>query len=259
MSVGWHFAATVIKGIGLLVWKSDLSFPLRDTMLNEQHPQNHQPTRYCAAKKVIRAEESDGISSDLHAIIGLMVGEGFLIYLTEAGTVNRVNLDEEGFDSTRLTSYQLQQFAATPKLSYLSGSFYSFGLFNTAGDVLIGDFRTEQDSPPSIYPGLQRRGVIGLSWGDWHALALCEDGSILSWGKELRGNGCLGMGYSDFDDARERGLRVERGEVYTLQPMRIQGFGGDEDKFAFCVAAAGWHSAALVADFKVPEARKREW
>jgi SCF-associated factor 1 len=251
MAVGWHFAAAVIKDIGLVVWKTDVP---------EHEP--YPPTlkqRNLKARLIERPEETDENRAETE-IIGLMVGDGYLVYLTKAGTVHRANVNDDTFSTTiPLSSFLLEQFKTTPQLSYLSGSFYHFGLFNTAGQVLIGNVSTQQTTSPLIPPGLQNRGIIGLSWGDWHALALCEDGSMLSWGKELRANGCLGMGYSDVEEARRMGLTVERMDVGSVEPRRIKGFGGMEDKFVFCVAAAGWHSAALVADFKVVEPRRREW
>ena len=251
MAVGWHFAAAVIKDIGLIVWKTDVP----------QH-EPYPPTikqRNLKARRIERPEEIDNDPTSTE-IIGLMVGDGYLVYLTKAGTVHRANISDETISATTpLCSFPLEKYKTTPQLSYLSGSFYHFGLFNTAGQVLTGNVSTQRTTPPLIPPGLQHRGVIGLSWGDWHALALCEDGSILSWGKELRANGCLGMGYQDLEEARTMGLIVERMEVGSVEPRRLKGFGGTDEKFAFCVAAAGWHSAALVADFKVLEPRRREW
>ena len=256
IAAGWRYAAAVIKGIGLMVWKSGLPRP--EPYIVNFPPMEKQRT--CKARVISRTEEIDNESRNELEIIGLMVGDGYLVYLTQEGTVHRVTITDETFDATDSpSSFLLEQFTTTPQLSYLSGSFYHFGLFNTAGEVLIGNVSTKPNSPPITPAGLQHRGVIGLSWGDWHALALCDDGSILSWGKELRANGCLGMGYRDTEEARSMGLTIERNEVSSVEPRKITGFGGIEDKFAFCVAAAGWHSAALVADFKVQEPRKREW
>jgi hypothetical protein len=70
----------------------------------------------------------------------------------------------------------------------------------------------------------------------------------------------LGLGYQDHADARRMGLAIPLDNVVICsEPRRVPGFGGRDDKFAFCVAAAGWHSAALVADFKVQEPRRRRW
>lgn len=251
MAVGWHFAAAVIKDIGLVVWNTDVP-------QDEPYPPTLKQ-RNVKASRIECRKHIDDDPVDIE-IIGLMVGDGYLIYLTKEGTVHRANLNDSIFSATTpVSSFPLEQFKTTPQLSYLSGSFRHFSLFNTTGEVLVGNVSTQQTTPPLIPPGLQNRGVISLSWGDWHALALCEDGSILSWGKELRANGCLGMGYQDLEEARSMGLIVERMEVGSVEPRRVKGFGGKEDKFAFCVAAGGWHSAALVADFKVLEPRKREW
>jgi SCF-associated factor 1 len=251
-AVGWHFAAAVVEGVGLVFWKSDL----------EQAPDLTMNERLCRVRRIIRSEEvGEMASSTEFEIIGLMVGDGYLVYLTDAGTVYRVTLSHEIFEAASTpSSFLLKHFITTPKLSYLSGSFLHFGLFNTTGTVLIGNVDSTAHEHPISMPSLQNRGMVGLSWGDWHGLALCEDGSILSWGKELQSNGCLGLGYHDHADARQMGLAIAlNDEVVCAEPRRVPGFGGREDKFAFCVAAAGWHSAALVADFKVRETRKRQW
>lgn len=253
-SVGWHFAAAVIEGVGLVFWKTEVPpEQARDLTLKE---------RSCLARRIIRTEEiGETVSSTEFEIIGLMAGDGYLIYLIDTGEVYRVTLTHETFESSSTpSSVLLKHFVANPKLSYLNGSFLHFGLFNTTGTVLVGNVGSTADKHPITIPSLQNRGVIGLSWGDWHGLALCEDGSILSWGKELRSNGCLGLGYQDHADARRMGLEIPLDNlVICSEPRRVPGFGGREDKFAFCVAAAGWHSAALVADFKVQELRRRRW
>jgi len=256
MAGGWVFSAAVIKGIGIMVWKSDVTPEERNKFVERQTTQPHMRERN--ARLVSRPEETQLDSVMVHDpsvldIIGLMVGDGYLVYLTERGTVHRANFDDSMFEPEAQgpTSFLFKKFVATPKLSYLSGSFLHFGLFNTAGDVFIGNATTQEDTDPYIYEGLQRRGVIAIACGDWHALALCEDGSILSWGKELQRNGCLGMGYKFDADATEMGLIVAGQHISCPEPRKVPGFGGQEDRFAFCVAAAGWHSAALVADFKV--------
>jgi len=262
MAAGWRYAAAVFKGIGLMVWKSERTDEERQQVISSPLPPSSTERIY-KARKVLRIEEIENPEAikDLE-IIGLMVGDGYLVYLTRSGTVHRVNVTDDIFASTSPPeSFCLEKFTTSPPLCYLSGSFDHFGLFNTTGSVLVGNHQTGSTTPPEIMPGLQEKDIIALSWGDWHALALCEDGSILSWGRELSANGCLGLGYKNWEEARQTGLVVNRGEVVTPEgeTRRIPGFGGAEDKFAFCVAAAGWHSAALVADFKVKEVRKRDW
>jgi SCF-associated factor 1 len=253
MAAGWQFAAAVFKDIGLMVWKPDVSETDRSSLRHNSFLPGYIMQRNCNARRITRLEDVDDPE-----IIGLMVGDGFLVYLTKGGFVYRVNISEESFTtSSPVESFRLEHFVTTPKLSYISGSFNHFGVFNTAGDVLVGNAMTMADTNPTINPALQRLGIIGLSWGDWHALALCENGEVLSWGRELRGNGSLGMGYVDLQEATAMGLHVDGREVSNPEPRKVTGF--DEDKFAFCVAAAGWHSAALVADFKVQEPRRKEW
>jgi SCF-associated factor 1 len=262
MAAGWRFSAAVIKGIGLIVWEPTVPNH-RETMVRLANNMITKTPleRNWRARRILRTEEVDTNTLSANSeIIGLMVGDGYLVYLTELGTVHRVNITDDILtSSSQPSSFLLEKFSISPKLSYLSGSFFHFGLFNTTGDVLVGNVQTGPDTPPSIEEGLQHRGVIALSWGDWHGLALCEDGSVLSWGRELWKNGCLGMGYQSLDEAREMGLQVVDNGIVSDIPRKVPGFGGEENNFAFCVAAAGWHSAALVADFKAQEVRKRDW
>jgi SCF-associated factor 1 len=243
MSAGWNFAAAVFKGIGLMVWNPLV--PRADVLRfrTQDFQDGHVMLRQYKARQITRTEE-DGDPE----IIGLMVGDHFLVYLTREGHVYRATISDDAFAaSTPITSFRLEQFVTTPKLSYISGSFNHFGLFNTAGDVLFGDEKAQHDTPPRIDPTFQRCGVISLAWGDWHALALFEDGSMFAWGRELRANGCLGMGYRDMEHAREMQLQVDELSVGSRVPRAVTWF--SRDRFAFCVAAAGWHSAALVANF----------
>jgi SCF-associated factor 1 len=254
VAAGWRHAGAVIKHVGLVVWCTDLPPAERDQV--QLHPQ--QP-RIWKARKIHRPELSGHQPSDFE-IIGLMVGDGFLVYLTKKGSVHRVSFNDESFDRPEPpSSFVLNRFTTAPQLCYLSGSFSHFGLFNKTGEVLCGNADTGEDSEPIITTGLQHSGIISITWGDWHALALCENGSILSWGKELRLNGCLGLGYDSPEDAVQMGLVVTREGVSCSEPRTIKGFGENEPKFAFCAAAGGWHSAALVADFKVQKPSIRQW
>jgi hypothetical protein len=249
-AVGWYHVAAVFKDAGLIVWNTDREAEERQRVIDA----GEVPSTRTFPGHLIDRTELPSEEQNLD-IISLMLGENYLIYLTHAGTVHRVDLPSDL--TSPLLSAPLIHFTTTPKLSHLSGSFRHFALFNSLGTVLLGTNETTSNSPPTVPPSLQHRGVLQLISGDWHFIALLEDGSVIVWGTELSANGCLGMGYEDLDEARAMGLTVDGGEVIAREPVRVPFFEGGE-RFAFCVAAGGWHSAALVADFKVRE-YARDW
>jgi len=230
LATGWDCAATVLKGLGLVVWQE-----------GEEWPDKHDELR---PAKLIKSE---------YSIVGLMAGWGYLVFLTEEGSVYRV---DGLFTNSELSPILLKKFVGSEKFTSISGNLSQFGVFNSAGEVFIGNDRTRMNDLPLILPGLQRKGIVNISWGDWHALALLEDGSVLSWGKELRANGCLGLGYSDLAMAKSMDLEVENEfrpkseggyDIVTNEPRKVA-FG--ESEFVLGIAAGGWHSGALVVDSK---------
>jgi SCF-associated factor 1 len=107
--------------------------------------------------------------------------------------------------------------------------------------------------------GLQGRSVTSVKTGDYHSLALTTEGSCYSWGENAAGQ--LGLG----DDIATWSVRES---IHTDEPTLIRFGRGDEDtclskerdpvgdffpshskrRFVFSIAAAGWHSGALVVD-----------
>jgi SCF-associated factor 1 len=168
VAAGRDFAAAVLAGIGLVVWQED------DRVMDKHGG--------------LRSARSIPVE---YSILDLTVGWHFLICLTEEGGVYRIDglSAESEFSIT-----PLKKFVGTQKFTSVSGNFSNFGVLNSAGEVFIGDDKTGMNDPPVVLPGLQCQGIMRLSWGDYHTLALCKDGSVLAWGKESNANGCLGLG-----------------------------------------------------------------
>jgi SCF-associated factor 1 len=225
VAAGRSFAAAVLAGIGPVVWQED------DRVMDKHAG--------------LRSARSIPVE---YSIIGLTVGWHFLICLTEEGGVYRIDGLSEG---SEFSVTPLQKFVGTQKFTSISGNFWKFGVLNPAGEVFIGDENTGMNDPPIVLPGLQRQGIVRLSWGDYHTLALCKDGSVLAWGKESDANGCLGLGYADKADAKTMNLVVGNEPtpgsyyIFTDEPRKVA-FG--ENKVAVGIAANGWHSGALVVD-----------
>ena len=80
--------------------------------------------------------------------------------------------------------------------------------------------------------------MIQVALGDYHHAALTSSGELFTWGNGSRGQ--LGLGGT----ARRGEIRVEEPEKVVF-PVDMMG----EDKkgcFVFGIAAAGWHTGALV-------------
>jgi SCF-associated factor 1 len=214
VAAGWDCAAAVLTGLGLVIWKEGHEF-IDVTELRLARPAPLE-----------------------HSIVGLMAAWGFLVCLTEEGFVYRI----DGLFDTNLSTTLLKKFVGTQKLTSVSGNFDQFGVFNSAGEVFIGTRLTRSDDSPVVHTSLQGQGIVSLSWGDYHCLALCQDGSVLTWGKI---NGCLGLGDTDIASARDMNLVLENGYIPTHEPRKLA---LGDNKFVLKIAAGGWHSGALVVD-----------
>lgn len=98
--------------------------------------------------------------------------------------------------------------------------------------MFTGD-ATSNNSEPQL---IDLDNVIDVVRGDYHTIALTRSGEVRSFGSQ--NGGALGVASLDY---------TRNGTVTT--PLPVQ-FGGDKRKFAFTIAAAGWHSAALVIDLE---------
>lgn len=218
---GWDCSSAYVAGKGILVWK------IPQARFSPRPVQN-------GAMKAIMAVE-DGVvpsthyqrpkrrarhASNEHEMLGKDVGEvtshlaleGYIVFLTDLGKVfaarhaTSTTLDQ---GIVELDGFEPSQGKA--KMTQIEGSFRSFAVFNTDGDVVLGNCDQldrawknlyERGSggeiltvPQPIRPAaLQNRGVISLAFGDWHQLALTAKGDVLSFGKEPQLCGCLGLG-----------------------------------------------------------------
>lgn len=130
--------------------------------------------------------------------------------------------------------------------------------------MLMGDTDTVPESEPKITPSLQNRSVISVVLGDYHNVALTSTGKVLSWGSYSLG--ALGLGDPTkllpgtpgafiTQEQREFAMRAGRGEPPSVEtPTEVRfdyGRKTPKDRFCFAIAAAGWHTGALVIDLEV--------
>ncbi|KAI4105062.1 MAG: hypothetical protein L6R37_002950 [Teloschistes peruensis] len=97
----------------------------------------------------------------------------------------------------------------------LQGSFRSFAIFLSSGEVLMGSRAmldafhsgtynpnvTEEnptpESHPRIIPDLQYNSIISIAFGDHHFQALRSDGTIYAYGNDPKSCGALGLGFPE--------------------------------------------------------------
>ncbi|KAI9793113.1 MAG: hypothetical protein M1816_001011 [Peltula sp. TS41687] len=223
---GWASSSAYVTRKGIVVWseRAHISAPedpdvwtVDDAIVPDTYYQ--RPRR----KARETSAEEEALGKRVGEVVNHIVLEGYVVFLTDLGKVFTVR--HESAESLRQGIVELAGFGPSegkPKMTELQGSFRSFAVFNTEGDVVIGDrdlldrawerafvpnSRSEAILPVRP-PALQNQGVISLAFGDWHRLALTRQGRIMSFGQEPSSCGCLGLGSSS-----EGGLL--RGVWYT--------------------------------------------
>jgi SCF-associated factor 1 len=129
--------------------------------------------------------------------------------------------------------------------------------------VLLGDCETVAVTQPKIIPEIQNKSVISVVIGDYHNAALTSDGKLLTWG--AYSNGALGLGDPAYmtpgepggfanQQAFQQAMQRFHGtppDVHRPTEVRFDHEGSVKKGFCFAIAAAGWHTGALVIDLEV--------
>ncbi|KAG6857477.1 hypothetical protein H0H87_003544 [Tephrocybe sp. NHM501043] len=151
------------------------------------------------------------------------------------------------------------------KVTHISANFLNFIAYSTGSHsvVLIGNTDTTGESEPKIIPDLQNKSIISVVLGDYHNAALTSNGKLFTWGAYSRG--ALGLGDPtalalgapggfETEEERERavmGRAVEPNTVDIPTEVRFDyGQKRSKERFCFSIAAAGWHTGALVIDLE---------
>lgn len=231
---GWNFSCCYIENIGLVYWKSRENF-VDSSLSVDDNPVN------------ANFELIPNIDANLK-IIDFVAGDSFIVYLTNHGKIYRVDIDNSNipYELTRFNSYLIKHSkssSATPtKFIRLSGgSFKTFVAISDEDQVLIG---TKDSNVPQVLQDLQYRKIISVAMGDYHYLALNEDGDLYSWGLESQNCGCLGLGDSHafIETSNGNGEMVGRNGFKVNNPTKVKTNGK-----VLAIGAAGWQSCAIVS------------
>ncbi|KNZ74628.1 SCF-associated factor 1 [Termitomyces sp. J132] len=161
----------------------------------------------------------------------------------------------------------------TLKITHISANFMSFIAYSTGSSsvVLIGNTETTPHTPPKIIPELQHKSIISVVLGDYHNAALTSSGKVLTWGAYSAG--ALGLG-----DPAELPIGAPGGYLRVQDRTWVRNGGehdppavdvpsevrfdhnlkSHKDRFCFSIAAAGWHTGALVMDLESEEEEEED-
>ncbi|KAI9818261.1 MAG: hypothetical protein M1832_004477 [Thelocarpon impressellum] len=227
---GWDCSSAYVARTGIVVWHrksleagQGVALAQDDGQVDgfEVDSETIPDTSY--RRPTGNAREPSGKAGELGRTVGEVIShvalEGFIVFLTDLGKVFAARHGAPGMASRG--AVELDGFEPLPgkgRMKEIKGSFRSFAVFNTGGDVVLGDKdllesawagRFGGDVPAATPSGaaeppspkrpaaLQDRGIISLAFGDWHKLALTARGHIISFGRAPQSCGCLGLGRWD--------------------------------------------------------------
>lgn len=268
LCAGWQYSTALVDGVGLVVWFDTQLQDLPRTKTAQAH--NKKEAKAVTVEHIVVPGTNHPLGSD-QAVVDVMAGDGFLVYLTSDGSLFGVNtssaetvLSEARVPLTLFTD-ALAKLAnvtdsrlETARFVKLSGSFQQFAVFSSTDHVLLGSSACVVTSPgtgatgagrtqqrpqgPTIIPELQQINCLSVAAGDYHFLALLRGGKLLSWGRECQKCGSLGQGPSE-ELVATKGAVVDHMDVVLDRPTEVEMADGGR---VLAIGAGGWHSCAVV-------------
>jgi len=270
VAAGWNHSAALVNGVGIVVWfPSPQGTPDEEGTLVDGELVPGTCYIEGGPKPSTISDEDWEYAKELGEVTSIMAGDSYLVFLTKTGKVYAVCAEPNIVAGTR--PVQLPHFSAPEgekPMTYISGSFCKFAVFNSDGLVYIGTKDQvqgildasvgrqgleieESQSKPTVIPSLQKRDIVAIAFGDYHFLALTVEGRVLSWGTESQMCGCLGHG--PVEVARRKGIKfTASGQLHEPTEVKFDWLEPknphetkDNQYFIFNISAAGWHSGAL--------------
>lgn len=216
---GWTLSSALVEGLGILVWKKRGAV----TQWNQMSPAHP-----------VYADTELVPNTEPEKITDYVVLDHTLIYLSD-GSLYKVELN-----SPTKTTMELFKFNRMGRIVRINGCYNRFAAISTEGKVLLGSANSDRYEQPTAIRELQNHHIITVVAGDYHFLALDQDGNMYSWGRESQCNGCLGLGKLERIISSGEG-RLTGADLIVSKPVKVMTSGR-----VLAVAAAGWQSAALV-------------
>ncbi|EIW85613.1 RCC1 BLIP-II [Coniophora puteana RWD-64-598 SS2] len=173
-------------------------------------------------------------------------------------------------ETSEIQEQLIQQKIEVPqdvKITHITAQYQTFVAYSTGSSsvVLMGRDYTTPTSAPKVHSSLQNNDVISVVIGDYHFGALTSTGKLFTWGSFSKG--ALGLGdptklpvgqpggyRNDAQKRRSANAHFMRDPPAVSNPSEVRfdhGFAEKRDTFCFAIAAAGWHTGALVIDMDV--------
>ncbi|KAL8793962.1 MAG: hypothetical protein Q9195_003475 [Heterodermia aff. obscurata] len=162
-----------------------------------------------------------------------IVLEGYIVFTTDNDKLfafGTASTTEESSQSwpVELTTFFSSQGTSSVHIQDLQGSFRTFAVFKSSGEVLTGSttcidtfitasksqHRTSTLPQPARIASLQCQSVVTLAFGDYHIHALHANGTISSFGVDPERVGAFGLGH-----ALAAGLRGAQNSRTTRDQM----------------------------------------
>ncbi|KAI5965402.1 uncharacterized protein KGF55_001623 [Candida pseudojiufengensis] len=255
---GWNLSACSIDDVGLVVWYT------RANLTKEQFDRQDYKSK---AKYVILPNTNNNV-------IDFAVGADYVLYIKKSDNKLyqfRINAQEfatrddpvDDEELKRMTKpmdifndWKTSQTIANIAFTKLKSCFTNFIVFTNHDQILTGSndhllySESENDSTdppqPIIIPELQNKNIKSIEIGDYHYLALTNEGSLLSWGQESRSCGCLGIGPRELAISENPNQVIELGNnIEVKTPMNVKSPYGNRKGKWVAIAASGWHSGGI--------------
>lgn len=218
ISCGWNCNCVFIYDIGLVVWKS------RDATKGIEGSAK-------AHYKVIPGTAS--VNGDSKVVDFACGSDNAVFYITNEG------------EKLWLYSNDIEKYVDLPiegRMVKIQASNTTLAIFTseTCYTVEIKDGEIIHSSLAKIEIDTNVK-IISLSFGDYHVIALSDDGSVYTWGLESEMCGCLGLGNPDSIVSSGIGSFERSRSVRVKKPTKVEINGT-----CVAVTAGGWQSGAIV-------------
>lgn len=220
---GWDFNCVYIYSVGLVIWKTRDALKRNDSFARAHFEVIPGTAELNGDRKIIDFSCTQAMK------VYFITKKGSHLYEYSNGFIKEIDLPISG------------------KLSKLIACFASLVVFDNHkncycidvknGELKLNSFRRLELDDPS-------ETITSVASGDYHTLALTQEGNIYTWGIESQSCGCLGLGPSilDGNEGRQSWLGTMR-NIAINKPKKVN---LPDDCICVAVTAGGWQSGAII-------------
>ena len=239
---GWDRSSLYVKNTGIVFWNPSLHGAKADADTVLIHASVVPATAHHRNKQRNRLGTSP--ASEIGEVTHHIVLEGYIVFTTDndklfAFSTAATNEESSQSSPVELTTFFSSQSTSPVHIQDLQGSFRSFGVFKSSGEVLTGSTSlidtfmavSKSQQPTGTLPqpariaSLQYQSVITLAFGDYHIHALHANGTVSSFGVDPERVGAFGLGHAIAAGLRgAQGSRTTRDQILDGEHRRTVWF-----------------------------------